>query len=267
MNLFNIKKNILREIFFLIFPFLFFLCLDSGQNSGLSIYSYTIINTYPHDPGAFTQGLVFSEGSLYEGTGIRGESRLRRVDIESGDIQQEYALPDEYFGEGITVFDDKIIQLTWTSGTGFVYDLQTFTVIDQFSYDHEGWGLTYNESHLIVSDGTSRLRFLDPATFSEKRSITARRAGEELDMLNELEYMNGRIYANVWLTDEIAIIDPDTGEVTGIADLSGLRDICIEENGTTVNVLNGIAYDPQRDRLFITGKLWPFLFEIKLKKE
>lgn len=230
------------------------------EDSGVRFYGYTIINTYPHDPTAFTQGLVFEDGVLYEGTGLRGQSSLRRIELETGKILHVYELPHTYFGEGITIYKDTIIQLTWQSNTGFVYDKDTFALLQEFSYPTEGWGITYDGNTLIMSDGTSTLHFLHPETFEEISSIEVYHDAP-VTRLNELEYIDGKIYANVWLTDRIAIIDPDTGKVTGWIDLEGLLP---EECTQRADVLNGIAYDADNDRLFVTGKLWPYLFEIDL---
>ena len=226
------------------------------------LYSYRVVNTYPHDQDAFTQGLVFENGVIYEGTGLYGQSSLRKVDLESGNILQIYELPDRYFGEGITIFEDIIIQLTWKSNTGFVYDKIGFKLLRDFSYAAEGWGITHDGNRLIMSDGTSTLYFLDPKTFSIIGHIDVYDNSLPVNMLNELEYINGQIYANVWQTDYIAIIDPQSGQVSGWIDLSGL--VPSQYASTSIDVLNGIAYDTEKERLFITGKLWPWLFEIKL---
>jgi glutamine cyclotransferase len=224
--------------------------------------TYQVINAYPHDPTAWTQGLVYVDGQLYEGTGGNGASTLRRVDLETGNILQSYALPDEYFGEGITVLGERVIQLTWQSRVGFVYARDSFALLDTFSYPGEGWGLTHDGQQLIMSDGTATLRFLDPETFAEVGRITVTDNGQAVHNLNELEYVRGEIYANVWQGDRIARIAPATGNVVGWIDLTGL--LQAEDRRAPVDVLNGIAYDARQDRLFVTGKLWPRLFEIKL---
>ncbi|HSH78274.1 MAG TPA: glutaminyl-peptide cyclotransferase, partial [Herpetosiphonaceae bacterium] len=224
--------------------------------------TYQVINAYPHDPAAWTQGLVYADGQLYEGTGRNGESTLRRVDLETGNVVQRYALPDEYFGEGITIVGERVIQLTWQSRVGFVYDRDSFALLDTFSYPGEGWGLTHDGQQLIMSDGTATLRFLDPESFAEVGRIEVTDHGQAVHHLNELEYVGGEIYANVWQTDRIARIAPATGNVVGWIDLSGL--LQAEDRRAPVDVLNGIAYDERQDRLFVTGKLWPRLFEIKL---
>ena len=226
------------------------------------IYTYKIVNTYTHDRNAFTEGLAFNNGFLYESTGQYGNSSLRKVDLATGDALQLYKLPVEYFGEGIAVYDDTVVQLTWQSHTGFVYHKDSFGLLRQFSYPTEGWGITYDGNRLIMSDGTSTLYFLNPKTLESIGSIEVRDGDRPVNMLNELEYVNGKVYANVWRKDRIAIIEPQDGRITGWIDLSGL--LQTQNYSGHVNVLNGIAYDAQADRLFVTGKLWPFLFEIKL---
>jgi glutamine cyclotransferase len=223
-------------------------------------YTYEVVNVFPHDQNAFTQGLVIEEGVLYEGTGLYGNSTLRRVDLETGNVLQMYALPDEFFGEGITVFGDRIIQLTWQHQKGFVYDKNSFDLLQEFSYPTEGWGITNDGSQLIMSDGTANLYFLDPVTF-EKTGQVEVHDNETVTNLNELEYINGEVYANIWFTNKIAIINPHTGQVRGWIDLTGIYN---QENGDPNSVLNGIAYDAEGDRLFVTGKMWSQLFEIEL---
>jgi glutamine cyclotransferase len=237
----------------------------SINTSAIPVYGYRIIHSYPHDSAAFTQGLVYYEGGLYEGTGGYGHSSLRRVDLVTGRVQKESRLPDALFGEGVAIWKDLLIQLTWRSGIGLVYGKENLTCIGDFSYPTEGWGITTDGQRLIMGDGTGTLRFLDPRTFAEQERIVARINGEPLDGLNELEYVRGDFYANLWPTDLIAIISPDTGNVKGLVDMRGL----LQENGGLKNgqqadVLNGIAYDPDGDRLFVTGKLWPRLFEIEI---
>jgi glutamine cyclotransferase len=230
------------------------------QAATVPVYGYRIINTYPHDPGAFTQGLLFSDGRLYESTGLYGQSTLREVDLTTGRILQSYALPPAYFGEGITLFRDEIIQLTWQSGRGFVYDRDNLALRRQFSLAGEGWGLTHDGQRLILSDGSATLRFLDPDTFAPLGRLQVYDEHGPVRRLNELEYIAGEIYANVWQTDHIARIDPTSGQVTGWIDLAGL----LGPTGEPVDVLNGIAYDPATGHLFVTGKLWPRLFKIEL---
>lgn len=227
-------------------------------------YTYRVINTYPHDPDAFTQGLLFyPDGTLYEGTGLRqGRSSIRKVALETGQVLQIHNLADQYFGEGIVIFDDKLYQLTWQANLGFIYDKTTFEQLDTFTYPTEGWGLTHNGTALIMSDGTATLYFRDPATFAELRRVQVTAAGQPVVRLNELEYINGDVYANVWQTNFIVIINPNTGHVTGRIDLTGILDT--SDLTDPVDVLNGIAYDATTNRLFVTGKLWPQLFEIEL---
>ncbi len=225
-------------------------------------FTYEVVNAYLHDRNAFTQGLVFEDGVLYEGTGRHGYSTLRRVDLASGDVLQIRKLPDRFFGEGITIFGDKIIQLTWQSGVGFVYDKNSFELLEEFHYPTEGWGITHDRKRLILSDGTSTLHFLDPETFEETGQIEVCDKDGPVTRLNELEYVRGEIYANVWQTDRIARIAPNTGGVIGWIELAGL--LSPEDRTEPVGVLNGIAYDAENDRLFVTGKRWPRLFEIEL---
>jgi glutamine cyclotransferase len=240
--------------------------IDSFTSSSIKTYSYKIINSYPHDPNAFTQGLEYDDGLLYEGTGGYGQSSLRRVDIQTGRVVDIVHLEDEFFAEGIAIWKDRIIQLTWRSFQGFVWDKENLTQTGSFSYRREGWGITSDASRLIMSDGSDALYFLDPSDYSLQGSIRVTADGEPVKGLNELEYINGMIYANLWPSTWIAIISPDTGEVTGRIDLSGIMD----EGGILkrwVDVLNGIAYDPSEGRLFVTGKLWPSLFEIELVED
>jgi len=225
-------------------------------------YTYEVINTYPHDPGAFTQGLVFHQGALYESTGLNGSSSLRRVELETGKVLKKIDVPAVFFAEGLALFNGRLYQLTWQSQRGFVYDLDSFNMLRDFSYTGEGWGLTHDTRSLIMSDGTNRIRFLNPDTFEVQRVITVHDNGRDITQLNELEYIKGEIYANIWLTDRVARIDPQSGRVTAWVNLSGL--LSSESLGPGA-VLNGIAYDETSDRLFVTGKLWPKLFEVRLK--
>jgi len=226
----------------------------------LPVSTFTVVRSYPHDPGAFTQGLEYVDGVLYEGTGLNGRSSIRRVTLETGNVLKQYSIGSQYFGEGITVFGSDLFELTWQSGIAFVYDRNTFAPRKSFRYQGEGWGLTRDATNLIMSDGTEFLRFLDPATFAERRRLRVTAVGQPVKNLNELEYVKGEIFANVWLTDYIARIDPATGRINGYVDLRGL----MPASHSTRDVLNGIAYDAAGDRLFVTGKLWPRLFEIKL---
>jgi len=230
---------------------------------GSQIQGYEIVHTYPHDPRAFTQGLLYVDGHLYESTGLRGQSSIRMLDLNTGRVLQKYDLPADYFGEGLTDWGSTLVQLTWQAHKGFVYDRFSFALLRTFSYAGEGWGLTHDDKQLIMSDGTSYLRFLDPKSFRETRRIhVSTENGQEIPDLNELEYVRGEIYANIWHSDRIARISPKTGKLLGWIDLNGLRD-----PSTTANpdaVLNGIAYDAKENRLFVTGKLWPKLYEIKV---
>jgi len=238
------------------------LFLHSKSLGTSKIYTYQIVNSYLHDRQAFTQGLVYENGVLYEGTGRFGQSTLRKVDLETGDILQIRELSAQFFGEGITIYGNKIIQLTWQSHIGFVYDKNSFELLQEFNYSTEGWGITYDGTRLIMSDGTSTLHFLDPQTFEEIGQLGVFDNDDPVNRLNELEYVQGEIYANVWQTDLIARIAPLTGQVTGWIELEGL--LGSEDRSEPVDVLNGIAYDAENDRLFVTGKLWPRLFEIEL---
>lgn len=225
--------------------------------------TYQVVHTYPHDSKAFTQGLIFVDGHLYESTGLTGKSSLRMVDLGTGKVLQKVDLTTEYFGEGLTEWGSNLIQLTWTTHKGFVYDRFSFSQVQTFRYDGEGWGLTHDATQLIMSDGTAYLRFLDPKTFRVTRRVqVVDEAGHGVDQLNELEYVHGEIYANIWQTDQIVRISPRTGKILGWIDLGGIIDKSeLEGSGA---VLNGIAYDAAGDRLFVTGKLWPKLFEIKV---
>jgi len=238
------------------------LCLHSKKQDISSVYTYEIINTFPHDRESFTQGLAFENGVLYEGTGRYGRSELRKVELETGNVLQTRKLPDEFFGEGITVYGDNIIQLTYLSKIGFVYKKDTFELLREFNYPTAGWGITNDGKHLIMSDGTLKLFFLDTETFEQIRHIEVYDRGISVWGLNELEYVEGQIYANVWPTERIARIAPETGRVLGWIDMKGL--LTQQDYSRPVDVLNGIAYDKENARLFVTGKYWPKLFEINL---
>lgn len=224
--------------------------------------TYRIVHVYPHDASAFTQGLVFAHGMLYEGTGLRGQSSIRMEDMTTGRVLQRHDLPAEYFGEGLTDWGNNLIELTWQSHVGFVYDRFSFRVLRTFTFPWEGWGLTHDSRHLILSDGSSLLHLLDPSTFQPVGKIVVTDNGKPVMNLNELEYIHGEIYANVWQTDRIARISPATGKVLAWINLAGLRPVEVQQNDNAV--LNGIAYDSKHDRLFVTGKLWPKLFEIRI---
>ena len=234
------------------------------SSGGLPLYGYRVVNVYPHDASAFTQGLQYLDGYFYEGTGLNGRSSIRKVTLETGKVLQQRTVPGEFFGEGITVWKNDLFELTWQSHVAFVYDRATFEPKKRFTYPGEGWGLTSDGTNLIMSDGTDELRVLDPVTFAEKRRIKVTAGGIALRNLNELEYMKGEILANIWMTDYVARVAPDSGRVTAYIDLRGL--LTATERANT-DVLNGIAYDAKQDRLFVTGKLWPKLFEIKLVKK
>lgn len=231
----------------------------------IPIYTYKIVHVYPHDPNAFTEGLFYQDGFLYESTGLLGRSSIRKVRLETGEVLQEKDLPPQYFGEGIVAWGRRLIQLTWKNQVGFVYNLKTFALEKRFEYSGEGWALTRNDRALIMSDGTPELRWLDPRTLRELRRTRVTAQGKPVERLNELEWVKGQILANIWQTDLIARIDPRTGDVVGWIDLSGLLSER-ERAESHPDVLNGIAYDRGSDRLFVTGKLWPKLFEIRLVK-
>jgi glutamine cyclotransferase len=235
--------------------------LAQGRTGDVPVYTYHIVNIYPHDKTAFTQGLQYVDGVLYEGTGLEGQSTIRKVKLETGQVLQQRRLDSRYFGEGIVVWKKSLIQLTYTTQIGFVYDLASFDRLKAFNYTGEGWGLTQDGKRLIMSDGSSSLRFLDPETLKETGRLQVKDGARPVSNLNELEFVKGEILANVWQTDRIARISPQTGRVTGWIDLSGLLD---PHDAAGVDVLNGIAYDPAGDRLFVTGKLWPKLFEIRI---
>lgn len=226
------------------------------------IQGYRIVRAYPHDPDAFTQGLQYVDGAFYEGTGLNGRSSVRKVRIETGEILRKRDLPEEHFGEGIAIFKSELFELTWQSRVAFVYDKVSFEPKRRLAYAGEGWGLTHDGHNLIMSDGTDELRVLDPSTFAERRRIRVTAAGAPVRRLNELEMVRGEIFANVWMTDYVARIDPSSGRVAAYVDLHGL--LSPAERART-DVLNGIAYDAEHDRLFVTGKLWPRVFEIKIE--
>jgi glutaminyl-peptide cyclotransferase len=228
----------------------------------LPVAGYLIQHVYPHDPGAFTQGLQYVDGVLYEGTGLNGRSSIRKVNLETGEVLQQRSVPAAYFGEGIVVWHNRLIELTWQSQVAFIYDRDTFNPTGTFHYEGEGWGLTHDGKNLIMSDGSAALRVLDPDTFAERRRINVTANGVPVRNLNELEWVQGEIFANVWQTNYIARVSPATGAVTGWIDLHGLL---TAEEARRADVLNGIAYDAAHDRLFVTGKLWPKIFELTLR--
>ena len=250
-------------IFIAISTVIFVLFCLNCKNSDISgIYTYKVINTFPHDRQAFTEGLVFEDGVLYEGTGLHERSTLRKVELEAGNVLQMHELPPEFFGEGITVYGDKIIQLTYKSRVGFIYKKDNFQFLRTFNYSTEGWGITHDGSRLIMSDGTATLYFLSPDTFEVLGRIEVHDQSTAVRGLNELEYVKGEIYANVWPTERIVRIDPDTGRVVGWIHMDGISNLLGESR--EIDVLNGIAYDAAGDRLFVTGKYWPMLFQIEL---
>lgn len=237
----------------------------SGGNDSLATrYSVDVVSRYPHDPKAFTQGLLYAGGYLYESTGQRGHSTLRRVALETGEVLAEHRLDDQYFAEGLALAGDRLIQLTWQAGKGFVYHRDSLELIEEFSYDGEGWGLTYDGKQLIMSDGSARLRLLDPESFQQTSHLDVTYQGQPLKLLNELEMVEGEIWANIWRYDLIVRIDPVNGNVIG-AVLAG--DLRRQVTGPyKLDVLNGIAYDQENQRLFVTGKYWPAIFSIKLRE-
>jgi glutamine cyclotransferase len=240
-------------------------CIFTAAAVSHAADSYRIVHAYPHDQHAFTQGLVYVDGHLYESTGMNGQSSLREDDLESGRIQRMQLVADQYFAEGLTDWKNTLIQLTWQNHVAFVYDRATFRLLRTLHYEGEGWGLTHDAKSLILSDGTATLRFYNPDTFKELRRITVTDRGKPVIDLNELEFIHDEIYANVWHTDRIARISPATGRVVGWIDLKGLMPRSRLSNDEAV--LNGIAYDAAHNRLFVTGKLWPSIFEITLIPE
>jgi glutamine cyclotransferase len=235
----------------------------NAQLAEIPMYSCQVIHIWPHDRNAFTQGLVFLDGKLLESTGLYGQSTLRQVELETGKVLRQIPVPNQYFAEGMAVLGGKIFQLTWRHGKGFVYDLETWRREKEFAYAGEGWGLATDGQSLILSDGTEQLRFLDPVTFQVKRTVRVHDHGRPLTKLNELEYVKGEIFANIWTETLVARIDPATGRLLGLIDFSGL--LALEDYRERIDVLNGIAYDAKGDRLFVTGKWWPKLFEVRLK--
>lgn len=227
------------------------------------VYGYEVVNVYPHDRDAFTQGLLFKDGVVYESTGLNGKSSLRKVQLETGKVLQQTNVEARYFAEGLTDWGPRLIQLTYQTNVAFVYDMASFKRLQTFSYPGEGWGLAHDDRQLIMSDGTPTLRFLDPNTFAVTRRVQVSDGGLPVEDLNELEFIEGQVYANVWLTDRIAMIAPDSGRVVGWINLAGLMP---RRNLSDDAVLNGIAWDAQRRRLFVTGKLWPSLFEIRVRR-
>lgn len=234
----------------------------AAQRRSAPVQSFTVVKSFPHDPGAFTQGLVYADGEFLESTGLFGESSLRRVEVATGKVLQRKAVDAQYFAEGLALVGDALVQLTWQSKIGFVYDRKTFTQRRTFQYQTEGWGIAYNaKGGLVMSDGSDRLMFLDPRTYAVTRTIRVADAGRPVTQLNELEWIEGEIWANVWMTDRIARIAPDTGVVNAWVDLSSLWPQA--RRAPPADVLNGIAYDAAGKRIFVTGKKWPRVFEIR----
>ncbi|HYE73944.1 MAG TPA: glutaminyl-peptide cyclotransferase [Blastocatellia bacterium] len=238
---------------------------SNSDNAPPALYGYEIVNVYPHDPHAYTQGLLYDNGFLYESTGQHGESSLRKVELQTGKVIQRRDIDQIYFAEGLALLQGKLFQLTWQDNKGFIYDLETFAPQGEFTYSGEGWGLTHDGSSLIMSDGSNELRFLDPSTFRVERTIRVYEKENRLSELNELEYVKGEIFANIWQQDRVARIDPESGKLLGMIEMKGL--LPDQDRLPNTDVLNGIAYDPSQDRLFVTGKYWPKLFEIKLNKK
>ena len=240
-----------------------FTSVNAQRGQGAPVYGYEVVNVYPHDREAFTQGLLYRDGVLYESTGLNGRSSLRKVQLETGKVLQQVSVSPRYFAEGLTDWGARLVQLTYQTNVGFVYDLGSFKQQQTFAYTGEGWGLAHDEKRLIMSVGTSTLRFLDPQSFKVIGQVRVIDGSTELREINELEVIDGQVYANVWLTDRIAIIAPESGRVTAWINLAGL----MAKPGLSGDaVLNGIAYDAQRKRLFVTGKLWPSLFEIRVRR-
>jgi glutaminyl-peptide cyclotransferase len=236
-----------------------------AAHAAVPTYDYEIVHTYPHDTAAFTEGLFYLNGFLYESTGLEEHSSIRKVRLETGEVVQKIDIPPQYFGEGIVNWQGHLISLTWKSQVGFVFDLASFKLQRQFHYPGEGWALTHDDTHIIMSDGTPELRFMDPKTLKETGRLKVTLEGKPVRDVNELEWVKGEIYANVWQTNWILRIDPQNGNVLGLINLTGLLKASDVVAGRT-DVLNGIAYDPKGDRLFVTGKNWPKLFEIRLRK-
>jgi glutamine cyclotransferase len=234
--------------------------------AAVPVYGYTVKATYPHDPQAFTEGLFYQDGVLYESTGLNGQSSIRKVALETGKVLQQRDIPSQYFGEGIAPVGKKIVSLTWNSQVGFVFDIDTFQPTGTFQYQGEGWALTTDGKRLYMSDGTQYIRVLDPDTLQVTRRIRVSADGVNVTQINELEWVEGEILANIWQTDRVARIDPFSGQVRGWIDLKGLDRLAGAAQNTD-NVANGIAYDAAKKRLFVTGKRWPKLFEIELKKK
>lgn len=237
--------------------------LLSACASGIPVYGYKVVHRYPHDTNAFTEGLIYLHGTLYESTGGQGSSSVRQVDLATGKVLRQVWLPPTIFGEGIVDWHGRLVQLTWHQHEGIVWDLATLKPVERFAYPGQGWALTRNGTHLYMSDGSSDLRILDPVSFKQVGTLHVTADGRPVTKLNELEWVKGEIWANIWQTSRIARIDPATGHVVGWIDLSGIYDVQATPDPQD-DVLNGIAYDAAHDRLFVTGKCWPTLFQIRL---
>jgi glutamine cyclotransferase len=232
-----------------------------AQRQAAPVHGFKVVTTFPHDPNAFTQGLVFAGGEFYESTGLNGESSLRRVEISTGRVLQEVRVPDRYFAEGLALVGDELLQLTWQHHIGFVYDRKTFKQKRTFPYTTEGWGIAYDgTSQLVMSDGSDTLAFLDPKSLAVTKTIRVRDAGSPVSQLNELEWIDGEIWANVWTTDRIARVSPDTGQVSSWVSLDSLWPR--NQRTPPADVMNGIAYDKATRRIFVTGKKWPRVYQI-----
>ena len=245
---------------------LFLLLATSACAAKLPVDGYRVVKSYPHDTGAFTEGLFYLDGHLYESTGTVGESTIRQVDLATGEVMQKRALAPPYYGEGIVAWQGKLYELTWRSGRGFIYSLKTFEPLGSFTYEGEGWALTRNATHFLMTDGTPDIRVIDPNTLKVTSTIHVTADGKPLANLNEIEWVKGQIYVNVWMTHRIARVDPKTGHVLAWIDLTGLGPKPDETSDPTNDVLNGIAYDAKGDRLFVTGKRWPTMYEIEVTK-
>ncbi|HEY0113492.1 MAG TPA: glutaminyl-peptide cyclotransferase [Allosphingosinicella sp.] len=237
-------------------------CTAAAEGAEAPVYGFKVVKAYPHDPMAFTQGLLFLDGRLYESTGQHRQSTVREVNLEDGRVLRSVSIPDQYFGEGLVNWGNDLLSLTWQDGIGFRWDRKTFRPVGQFRYPGEGWGLTQNGKQIIMSDGTAELRFLEPASLRETKRVTVTDKGRPVQRLNELEWVKGEIFANVWMSTRIARIDPRSGKVKGWIDLAPL--VAEASPGDPDSVLNGIAYDAAKDRLFVTGKNWGALYEIDL---
>lgn len=254
----------MKPITYLLVVLALVLTSSAYAQSGIPIYGYKVVHTYPHDANAYTEGLFYLDGYLYESTGTEGQSSIRKQDVATGKVLQKVDLPPPDYGEGIVAWKNRLIQLTWQSQRGYIYDLKSFKRIGQFTYAGEGWALTEDGKHIYMSDGTPTIRVLDPVTLKQTGKIDVTADDRPIININELEWVKGRIYANIWLTHSIAQIDPGTGKVVGVINLTGLGPDPQTLTDPSNDVLNGIAYDAKHDRLFVTGKRWPLIYEITL---